>query len=330
MFASVVIPAYNAEKTIGRTIDALRKQNYPRQQYEIIVADDGSTDRTADVAEEHGAKVFRLKHMGPANARNVGVKHARGPIILFTDADCVPEKDWIKQMMQPFDDSNVVGVSGTYKTLNKDRLVARFVGLEIAQRHEAMKNLDKIDFIGTFSAGYRKSVFLKLHGFSTKYKKADAEDTDLSYRIDKAGMKMVFQPHAVVAHPHPDTLWKYLKQKYRRAVWRNMLYWTGHADKLMTSDSYTPKSLLPQLYLSGFITIFLLAMALLVNPIFYLALIPLSIFVIAALANLDLILFISKKDREVAAWSPIILFFRNIAMILGTIIGLVKFAMKKL
>jgi cellulose synthase/poly-beta-1,6-N-acetylglucosamine synthase-like glycosyltransferase len=268
--------------------------------------------------------------MGPANARNVGAKHGRGPIILFTDADCVPDRDWIKQMMLPFDDQDVVGVSGTYKTLNKEKLVARFVGYEIAQRHDAMKNLDKIDFIGTFSAGYRKSVFLKLHGFSTKYKKADAEDTDLSYRIDKAGMKMVFQPAAAVAHPHPDNLWKYLKQKYKRGVWRNMLYWSAHSDKLISTDSYTSKTLFPQLFITGIISLILLVLSILNSTFFYLLLIPIFIFIIAVLGNLDLINFIDKRDKKVGYVAPAILFFRNIAAIIGIIVGLIKFAMKKL
>jgi len=328
MFASVVIPAYNAEKTIGRTVDALLNQNYPKKQYEIIVADDGSTDNTAEISEKHHAKVIRLKHFGPANARNVGAKHAKGSIILFTDADCVPDRNWIKQMLEPFKDSDVVGVSGAYRTLNKNKLIARFIGLEIAQSHERMSKMNNIDFIGTFSAGYRKSVFLKFRGFSTKYKMADAEDTDLSYRIDKTGMKMVFQPRAVVSHPHPDSLWKYMRQKYRRAIWRNMLYWSKHSDKLLATDSYTSKSLFPQLLVTGILVLLLLILSIF-DSILFLIGIPVSIFLITLVMNLDLINFIRKKDRKIALLTPVILSFRNIAAIIGIINGLIKYTLKK-
>jgi len=327
---SVIIPAYNSEKTIVSTLKALLKQNYPKKKYEIIVVDDGSADNTVQLASKFPVKIIKIKHTGPAYARNIGAKKARGSIVLFTDSDCIPSKNWIKNMVEPFKDPEIVGVSGTYKTLNKNKLMARFVGYEIEQRHELMKKSKFIDFIGTFSAGYRRKIFLKFKGFDTRFKTSSGEDPELSYRIAKSGLKMIFQPKAFVYHPHPENIWKYLKQKYQRAIWRNFMYWEKHREKIL-SDSYTHRFLLPQIIISTLLILIFLAMFLLGYKILFL--IPsilISVFIIALFFNLDIIIFIWKKDRNLALLSPIIYFLRNIFVILGIIVGMIKLLSKKI
>ena len=327
---SVIIPSYNSEKTIQRTIEALLNQKFPKNNYEIIIVDDGSSDQTVNVAREYPVKVFPLPHNGPAYARNFGAKKSRGNVILFTDSDCVPDKNWIKNMVEPFEDKEVVGVSGTYKTLNKESFIARFGGYEIDQRHEKMAKQKTIDFIGTFSAGYRKNIFLKFGGFDTRFKTSSGEDPELSYRIAKAGLKQVFKPSAFVYHPHPATLFKYLRQKYYRAVWRNLMYWDKHKDKVL-SDSYTHKLLIPQVILSGLFSISILLWCLFSSILFSVAS---AIFLggnllIAFLFNLDIFLFIWKKEKNIALSVPFIFFARNIVVGIGVIAGLFKYFRKK-
>ncbi|HKZ45183.1 MAG TPA: glycosyltransferase family A protein, partial [archaeon] len=113
---SVIVPAYNSEKTIDSCIKSLLNQSFPKKQYEIIIVDDGSSDKTAEVASKYCVRLFKRPHKGPAAARNFGAKHARGNILLFTDSDCVPDKRWIKLMTEPFKDEQIVGVSGAYRT----------------------------------------------------------------------------------------------------------------------------------------------------------------------------------------------------------------------
>ncbi|MDI6825968.1 MAG: glycosyltransferase [Candidatus Aenigmarchaeota archaeon] len=324
---SVIIPAYNAEKTIASTIKALLDQNYPKNKYEIIIVDDGSVDKTVEVASQFPVKVIKLKHNGPAHARNMGAKKAKGSIILFTDSDCIPDKNWIREMIKPLKNSGVVGVSGTYKTLNQDKLMARFIGYEIEQRHDNMKKLKYIDFVGTFSAAYKKDIFLKFGGFDERFKKASGEDPELSFRISKASLKMVFNPKAFVYHPHIDSFWKYLKWKYERAVWRNLMYWEKHKEKVF-SDSYTPRMLLPQILLSGLVVLASLIPILLgqISLIF----IPLVLLlVIAFIFNLDVIVFIWRREKKLAVLSPLVFFFRNISVLVGVIVGVLKFLFKK-
>jgi glycosyltransferase involved in cell wall biosynthesis len=322
---SVIIPAYNAEKTITSTIKALLNQNYPKNKYEIIVVDDGSTDKTVEVVSRFPVKTIKLKHKGPANARNVGAKKSRGSILLFTDADCVPDKNWIKNMIEPFKDPEIVGLSGTYKTLNSDKLMARFSGYEIQHRHKKMEKQKYIDFIGTFSASYRRNIFLKFKGFDTKFKTSSGEDPELSYRIAKAGFKMIFQKKAFVWHLHPDTIWKYLKQKYYRAVWRNFMYWGEHKKKIISSDSYTGKMLLPQIFLSGILPLLIVSLIFLnYLELFSIISIPILILLIATLFNLDFIIFLYKKEKKIALLSPFILSIRNIVVVFGILNGMIK------
>ena len=108
---SVVIPAYNAERTIVTCIQALQNQTVPADQVEIIVVDDGSTDNTVACAKATGVKVLTPGKAGKSGVRNAGAFAAQGEIVLFTDSDCEPRPDWIEQMVQPFcDDPDVVGV----------------------------------------------------------------------------------------------------------------------------------------------------------------------------------------------------------------------------
>ena len=113
---SVIVPAYNAGKTIGDCLGALTRQSLVPAVYEIIVVDDGSKDGTAEIVKTFSVRYLRQANRGPATARNHGAREARGEIILFTDSDCVPSADWIAEMTKPFGDPDVVAVKGAYRT----------------------------------------------------------------------------------------------------------------------------------------------------------------------------------------------------------------------
>ncbi|MBU3957701.1 MAG: glycosyltransferase [Nanoarchaeota archaeon] len=332
---SVIIPCYNAESAILRTLEAL--DNQTAKGFEVILADDGSQDRTVSIAKSFKPRNFKLivipgKHAGPAAQRNRGAEKAKGGILLFTDSDCVPDGNWVEEMAKPFSDKNIVGVSGAYKTLNKNKLIARFEGYEIARRHERMAKQKYINFIGSFSAGYRKAVFKKFGGFSSEFKRADAEDPELSFKIAKAGCKMVFNPNAIVAHPHVASLKKFWNQKFSRGYWRVLLY-KKHPEKMM-GDSYTGKEVqLSLIFLAGFLLSFagffvfaflknaamadtLAKSAILAHALFY-------------LANFPAIVFMIQKEKKMALFAPAIIFVRTLAWGLGFGWGLVKLVLKR-
>ncbi|NOZ81597.1 MAG: glycosyltransferase [Candidatus Micrarchaeota archaeon] len=321
IYASVIVPCYNSESTILRTLAALERQNFDKP-YEVIVVDGGSNDRTVELVKNFlkrskiPVRVFVTKYRGPARQRNFGAKKAKGEIIVFTDSDCVPSRNWLREMVRPIESGEAVGVQGTYRTLNRKSLIARFEGYEIEKRHERMKKQKYIDFIGTFSAAYRKDVFLNFRGFDTKFPIASGEDPELSYRIAKAGYKMVFNPRAWVYHPHPDSLKKYIKQKFYRAYWRVLMY-KKHPDKI-TKDSYTGLEVpLSAIFLSLFF------LTLLLYPLFPTYLPPVFL-ILFFLVNADSILFMAKKERKMLLFAPLMIFLRTFIWILGFGTGILK------
>ncbi len=165
---SVIIPAYNASRTLGDSLAALEAQTVLREQYEVIVVDDGSTDDTGAVAASFPVHLIQQANRGPAAARNRGAREARGAVLVFTDADCVPCKDWLAEMVQPLADAGTVAVKGAYRTRQRS-WVARFAQIEFEERYDLLQRSTRIDMVDTYAAAYRKDVFLKLGGFDEAF-----------------------------------------------------------------------------------------------------------------------------------------------------------------
>lgn len=228
---SIVIPAYNAEKTLDECLTACLNQSYP--EIEVIVVDDDSFDRTREIAERHGVRYLWQRNAGPAAARNRGANAATGDIVAFTDADCVPRPDWVAQLVQHFDEG-IASVGGTYDIANPDRLLARMVHEEIMRRHAHLDG--EVDFLGSFNLAVRSDVFREVGGFDPFFTAASGEDNDLAYRLQDAGWRLWFTRKATVSHYHPTNLWRYLRTQARHGYWRVMLY-RKHPGR-MSGDRY--------------------------------------------------------------------------------------------
>lgn len=229
---SIVIPAHNAEKTIGACLGACLSQTHPNT--EVIVVDDGSTDATSRIAEGFPVHYIRQENRGPAAARNRGAAEATGSFVAFTDADCVPEPDWIAQLLAVFAEG-VVAVGGTYGIANPESTLARMIHEEIVLRH-ASYGAD-VDFLGSFNVMYDREAFRTAGGFDETFSRASAEDNDLSYRLLDAGGKLRFAPHAIVKHFHPTRLGPYLRTQARHGFWRMKLY-AKHPNRACKGDRY--------------------------------------------------------------------------------------------
>jgi cellulose synthase/poly-beta-1,6-N-acetylglucosamine synthase-like glycosyltransferase len=314
MEISVVVPARNAARTIGRCLEGLLEQNAPSDLYQVIVVDDGSTDDTRRVVQEAGVELIAQPHEGPAAARNRGVVASKGEIVLFTDADCVPAGTWIQEMVRPFDDPEIVGVKGVYRTRQRG-IVPRFVQLEYEERYELMARQRWIDFIDTYSAGYRREVFLAEGGFDTRYPNASVEDQELSFRMAELGHKMIFNPGAAVYHQHPETLTAYFARKFNIGYWKVKVL-RRHPGKAMR-DSHTPQSLKVQMGLALFLVPFL-ALVLLKPFFWYLSLLAGALFLVSVVPFSVKAL---RKDLVVGLVSPFLLFVRAMALGLGMFKG---------
>tara|TARA_B100000315_G_C14558531_1_gene579366 strand:+ start:1205 stop:2152 length:948 start_codon:yes stop_codon:yes gene_type:complete len=314
MKASIVIPVYNAENTIGATLKALKLQT--EKDFEVIVVDDGSIDKTKEIVSKHSVRLIFQEHLGPAAARNRGVENAKGDIIVFIDSDCIPTNNWLVQMLLPFEEPGIIGVQGKYMT-KQTGLISRFVQLEIDNRYERMAKWKYIDFIGSYSAAYRKSALLSVHGFDEEFPIASGEDSDLSYRLSKKGLKMLFNNKAIVYHLHPDHLSDYLKKKFNRANWRVYLY-KKHKRKAV-KDTYTPQLLKVQI---GIFYVFILILAFdIYNGSFINSLI---LFLLLFVTTLPESIRNFMKDIWVGLASPAIILLRTIIFGAGLIVGFFK------
>jgi len=314
---SIIIPAYNAEQTLGACLEALNRQSTTREDYEVIVVDDGSSDGTSKKAKGFNVKYIFQTNQGPATARNKGAQAAGGDIILFTDSDCVPDHNWIREMVSPFNDSDVTGVKGSYKTRHRE-LAARFAQAEFEDRYDLLQKSPSIDMVDTYSAAFRKDVFLEMGGFDESFPVANNEDTDMSYRLVAAGHKLVFNPRAFVYHTHPNTLIKYLKLKFWRGCWRIVVY-RRYPDKAV-QDSYTPAVIKFQTMLMC-LSFPLFFLSFLFNGLLYLAL---FFWVIIIVSSFPFSFKTFKKDKIVGLISPGVVLLRSLVLAGGSLLGVAR------
>jgi cellulose synthase/poly-beta-1,6-N-acetylglucosamine synthase-like glycosyltransferase len=243
---SIVVPAYNAANTVAGCIRALLDLCLS-EPYEIILVDDGSTDNTAQIVESFGPGVcvLRQPHRGAAAARNAGVQMARGDIILFTDADCEPVREWAETLANAIR-GGADGAKGTYRTRQRG-VVARFVQAEYESKYRHMEKLEHIDFIDTYSAAYRRQALLDTGGFNEQL--AVDEDQELSFRLAEAGKRLVYVPEAVVYHRHVTSPVDYFRRKFRIGYWKAFVG-AMHPER-MVSDSHTPQGMKLEIMLAG-------------------------------------------------------------------------------
>lgn len=317
MLLSIIIPVHNAAQTIKRCLQAVQLQRLPPgASCELIVVDDGSTDETAVIIETFSVTTIHHKRKrGAAAARNSGIAAAQGEIILFTDADCLPQENWVQEMIRPFADRAVIGCKGIYAS-QQTSLAARFVQIEYEDKYDLLRKQAAIDFIDTYSAAYRADILKTCGGFDEQI--YYVEDQELSFRLAAEGHKMVFQPTAVVTHQHSDTLRRYLRKKVMIGYWKAQIM--RRFPERVKKDSHTPQVLKLQM---GLVALFLASLIMIpFQP-------AASIFSLLLLLFffLSTIPFLKKawpKDRIVCLASPFLLFGRALALGVGYAWGIAR------
>ena len=218
-FVSVVIATYNRSAILSRCLDALFDQSYPKDQYEIIVINDGSKDNTEDVLREYEKKApcrftwITQENHGRSYTRNAGIAQSKGDLICFADDDCVAEKDWIKNLIAGFINDTIGAVGG--------RIVSYQTNTPIQQFIENSGIVDQETFIKrntliTGNAAYRKHVLTDIGGFDSHL--IACEDLDISIKTQLLGYTLTYVPDAVVHHDHPATVKSLFSQQYRNGI----------------------------------------------------------------------------------------------------------------
>jgi len=214
---SVIVPAYNEAKNIKRCLKSILKQNYPKEKLEVIVVDDGSEDKTYEIAkgfQKHGVKVFRKRHEGKARALNFGLKKARGELVAVVDADSILDRDAIRKCISYFDSKEVAAVT-SHILPRGNSLLEKLQRLEFMVISVARKLQEAFNLIyatpGPLSV-YRKDVLLKLGGFDERNL---TEDVEICWRIIRAGYRVRMAYDARVTTKYPKGLKSWLRQRAR-------------------------------------------------------------------------------------------------------------------
>jgi poly-beta-1,6 N-acetyl-D-glucosamine synthase len=215
---TVIVPAYNEERAIGKTIEALLRLSYVNK--EIIVIDDGSTDRTLEVAKSHvkddSVKVISKPNGGKWDALNAGIRRAKGEFVVCIDADTHLDQNAIQHLTKHFRDPKIAAVAGNVKVGNRSGALTKLqaleyvVGINLHRRSEAhFQNVTVVPGpIGAFRASVLKEIGL-FEGDTF------AEDADITFRILKAGYKTVFEARAFGYTEAPKSMTSLAKQRYR-------------------------------------------------------------------------------------------------------------------
>lgn len=231
MGISVIIPTYNEENNIGTCLRSLESQDYPGN-YEVVVFDDSSTDRTTAIAKRYADRIIIDRKDTIAYGRQAGSSAARYEVLAYTDADTFIPSDWLSNLASSLEDRRVVGVHGKLLTLDGNRFENDFCEYVLSPYSQLMVNINKPSAPGSNFA-VRKKVFHNVKGFNTKL--VTAEDVDLCNRI-KAHGKFVYNPDAVVyVSTRRVREWGYLKM---------LSFYTGNTLRYYTSGtagkSYEP------------------------------------------------------------------------------------------
>jgi len=320
-FVSIVIPAYNASKTISKAINASLEQTYSLDKIEIIIVDDGSTDTTADIIKNFPVKYLSQKNSGPATARNLGWRSAKGEIILFTDSDCVPGKDWVRKMVAMFEFDDIAAVGGTYGNANPEYIVSLCIHHEILYRHSTLP--EYVKYLGSFNLGVRKKVLEEMNGFDESYTIACGEDADLTYRISYKDYKLRFSRDVEVGHHFPTNFLKFLKQQFWRGYWLMKIF-KNHSKRL-GNDGYSKfrDTIQPPLYL-----LILVMLHLCYFKIVFIAWLILNLF--AILIHTPVVAFgIKRSGNYKLLFLYLMLYMRGFFWAMGCVRGGFKFILKR-
>lgn len=243
---SILVPAKNEEKVLGRLLDRLINQEYDKSKYEIIVVEDGSTDRTFQICKNYEENYDNVRCVkldksnvpnGKSRALNYAMKLAKFDIIGVFDADTFPRLDVLSYVSGSFDSDNVVAVQGKLIPINvRESIIARFASLE--------------ELFNEYSIGGRArfGLFVPLEGTCTFVKKSIieemggwneyslTEDLDLSVKLTSAGYKIMYNPNVVA--------WREVASSLRWLIKQRLRWYRGHFEISLSM----PKKIDPRIF----------------------------------------------------------------------------------
>jgi len=299
---SVVITVLNEEKTIDGLLQSLQNQTYSPS--EVIVVDGGSSDGTLTKLKNFSAKWKQLKTLSVSGNRSVGrnlaANQSRGKIIAFTDAGCVPEKNWLSELIKPFSDSNVQVVSGYYRGLSQNIFQKCLIPYVLVMPDKAEQ---EEFFPATRSMALRKWAWNKSGGFDIGL--SHNEDYAYTHKLKKLGFSFTFAPKAIV---------NWLPRKnLKQAAWMFFRFALGD----IQARIFRPQ--IKKLLYRTIAAVFIFFLAIQIPSLFYVLFILLLIYLIFSIQKN----YRYVKDPRAIYWLPIIQLTADISIFFGSAVGLV-------
>jgi GT2 family glycosyltransferase len=251
--ATVVVPHYNDPISLDACLTAIEAQSFPREQFEIVVADNASPcgiDAVRAVVRDR-ARLVEVPEQGAGPTRNGGAAIALGPVLAFTDSDCIPSADWLAAGLRALEKTDIVGGRMTVLVAKGHRLTPA-EAFELVFAFDNQTYVEKKHFTVTANLFVRKADFERVGGFRTGV----SEDQEWCLRAKAMGLRIAYAADAEVGHP-ARTAWVDFIRKWRRLVdeqylitreWRlGRLRWLvkswglpfsvlAHAPRILTSD----------------------------------------------------------------------------------------------
>jgi len=238
---SVIVPVYNGAERLERCLEMLAASEY--RDFEVVVADDGSTEEVEPLVARRGFRYLRVSERGrpggPARARNRGVAASRGPLLVFIDGDVCAHPDALGRFAAAFaSDPGLAAVFGSYDDDPPDRgLVSRYKNLAHRYYHQASQG--DVRTFWTGCGAMRREVFLSCGGFDeVRYRRPAIEDIELGLRASRAGHRIRLDGRIQARHLKRWTWWGLLKTDIRdRGIpWTRLMWEDGRVDSTLNVE----------------------------------------------------------------------------------------------
>ena len=220
---SVVIPTYQRPHLLLRCVESLLSQSFPSVSYELIIVSDGPDNATGDALSDvpmkkfPGVQYYSLPaKAGPAAARNLGWLLAQGELVVFTDDDCIPSRDWLAAMWNAFESENKDEIAFSGRTIVP-------LKQEPTDYEKNISQLAAAEFI-TANCACTKKALQKVRGFDERFRMAWREDSDLQFKFILNDIPIVKVSDAVVTHPVRKAPWGVSIKEERKGMFNALLY----------------------------------------------------------------------------------------------------------
>jgi glycosyltransferase involved in cell wall biosynthesis len=218
-YCSVIVPTYSRPKQLAACLNALSQLEYQKDQFEVIVVDDGSEISPAEIVADFEARMnirmISQPNSGPATARNKGALHARGQLLAFTDDDCLPEPFWLDSLVARFVRNPDHAIGGrTVNSLTDNSYSAASQMLIDYLYGYYNGDSDNARFVASNNLAFPTEMFRQIGGFDNQFMLVAAEDRELCDRWLYYGHRIIYAPEAVVRHAHELNFSSFCRQHF--------------------------------------------------------------------------------------------------------------------